>query len=180
MNVTLPFEFHAVLVQTHLFGDGKQGAMGACRRPTDVITVNRCGPTIQAVIAGVADKAQPYIIFVRDLVHQLLQVSCITDWQNRLSILENNRRNVTGRRFVDACDGLSASSIRTQARLIRQLLERIVIPKLDFHSSIQGTPHCRIIRSDRPRSTPPLALDSIIRETECVLGRQSNPQGNRL
>ena len=48
--------------------------MGARGRPADIIAVNRSGPSVQAVIAGVTCKTQPDIVPLGNLAHHLLQM----------------------------------------------------------------------------------------------------------
>ena len=63
------------------------------------------------------------------------------------AVLELQRRDGAPRRIVDPRDDFVARVVRAQLRLVRQLLQRIVVPELDLDAAIQRAALRGVVRA---------------------------------
>ncbi len=84
------------------------------------------------------------------------------------------------RRVIDLGDRFGAGIFRTQPRLVRQVLERIVMPELDLDAPVHGPALRRVVGGHRLRRSLAVAFDRDIGQPQSVLDGEGNAPGHRL
>ena len=172
LYIPASIELGLLRAQAHLFTHRLHGPACARHGQTDIITINRCCASIQSFIAGIAGKPQAHMALITDFIHDAPQFLGISFRYHRPALFEQDSINGSAGRFVDFRYGFSAGGIRAQLRFVRQVLQGIIVPELDFYPPVHGPAPLGIIRCQRSRRPPALAGNDPIGQGQTFLDRQ--------
>ena len=122
--------------QQRILHDDVHGAARPRRGKADVVAVHGRGAAVEALVLRVTDKPQSRVGPIRDVRQGATQVRRVAGRNDRLAVRELERRDAApggivnpGHHFLDIAG--------TELRLLRQLLERIVVPEFHLDATIQ-------------------------------------------
>ncbi len=172
MHEAATFEFDLLDGQPHIRGDLFHGSPRPRRGQTNVVAVNRSRTPLETLVPRVPDEAQTRFGLVGDIrkrARQLRRVAVLDDG------LPRRKADLFDRapgRIVDARHHLGAGVARAHLRLVRQFLQRIVVPELDLDAPVQGAASGRVVRCQRLLGATSVTQQHRRRQLECVLDRQ--------
>ena len=161
MHEATALEFRLGRLEAHLSGDPVHRPARPRRRQTDIVAIHGRGPARQAFVTCVADESQTRIRPVRNIGQRAGKRVGIPGWNHRLTVCETDVGDRAPGWIVDARHDFGAGRFRAQLRLVRQLLQRIVVPELDFDAAVECTALRRLVRSNRAFHAPAVAIDGI-------------------
>ena len=175
VHVATPLEFSLFCIRAHLGQDGLHRAAGARGREADVVTVDSRGTPFQAFITCVAHETQARIGLVGNVGQCTLECRRITRRHDRGAASEFDLFDIAPRRIIDARDNFGARILGTELRLVRQLLQRIVVPEFDFHTPVQGTALWRSVGCQCPDCSASITFNNRRWQPQAILDRERHP-----
>ena len=122
--------------QHWILHDAVHGAARPRRGKADVVAVHRRSAAVEALVFRVTDKPQSRVFPIRDVRQGATQVRGVAGQNDHLAVREFERRDAAPGRIVNPGHHF-LDVIGTELRLIRQLLERIVVPEFHLDAAIQ-------------------------------------------
>src|SRR3989449_208453 len=153
------------------------------RRTVDVygddVAVHVHGAPVEALVLRVAGEPQTRVGPIGDVGQGATQVRRVAGRDNWLAVLERELREGAPGGIVDLGRHFLAHIAGAELRLVRQLLERIVVPELHLDATIQRPPLHRLVGGERLRGAATVAVDRRGRHLEGVLHGQRDAARSR-
>ena len=160
--------------------DRFHGPASARGRQPDVVAVDRGGAPVQALVLGVADEPQPGVLPARHVRQRPLEHGRVAGRDDRPTAVELERLDGAPGRLVDPGDERRTRLRRAQLRLVRQVLQRIVVPELHLDPAVERPATGRCVARDRPGRALAVTRDRGGVEAEAVLDGERHPPGGGL
>ena len=172
VHVTTALELELCPIQSHACSDLLHGASRPRHRQAHVVTVGRSDAPRQGLVAGVADESQARPCAIRNITEGSLELAGEIRRNDRIAIDELQVVPAAPGRIVDPDQGFGTGVFGTKLRLVRQVLQRIVIPELDFDPAIQRTAGRRLVGAQRSDGAVTIAFYSGRGQSHLVLDDQ--------
>src|SRR5438067_12913230 len=115
---------------------------------TDIVAIHGRGAAVEALVLRITNKPQSTVCPACDVRQGPTQVSGVARRNDRLAVRELKRRDASPGGIVNlSCHLLDVAG--TELRLLRQLLERIVVPEFHFDATIQRPSLLSVVRGNR-------------------------------
>src|SRR5262249_2903031 len=114
----------------------------------DIVAIHGRGAAIEALVLRVTNKSQSRVGPARDVCQGTTQAGGVARRNDRLAVFELESRYAPPRRIVDI-GRYFLNVAGTELRLLRQLLERIVVPEFHFDTTIQHPSLLGFVRGNR-------------------------------
>ena len=148
LNVAASLVLRASTRQNRLFdNDFHRVARSRCGK-ADIVAIHGGGAAVEALVLRVTNKPQSSVGPARDVCQGTTQVGGVAGRNDRLAVRKLERRDASPGRIVDLGHYL-LNIARAELRLLRQLLERIVVPEFHFDTTIQRPSLLGFVRGDR-------------------------------
>src|SRR6185369_16085751 len=180
LDIAPAFELHPITALAHLLAHCCHGPVGPCRGPADIVAIDRGGAPVEPLVGDMAHKAQADVLSLPDLVHEPPQPLGITVGHNGVPVLEQDRSDQPGRRVIDLGDRFGAAILRTELRLVVQLLELVIVPELDLDAPVHDPPLGGVVGGHRVCSSLAVAFENYIGPLQGVVDCEGYAPGHRL